>query len=69
VYDFITDKGYDISIVHGYSIGGPTSIYLASQRKVDLLVTDRTFSSLHEVKILKHSLLNDMVQFYIFYRK
>lgn len=51
VYDFVKEKGYSVEIVHGYSIGGPTAIYLASQRKIDLLITDRTFSSLVQVEI------------------
>lgn len=50
VYDFLKGKEYEIEIAHGYSIGGPTSIYLASERPVELLVTDRTFCSLQEVQ-------------------
>ena len=46
VYDFLGTQGYQIQVVHGYSIGGPTAIHLASERKVGLLVADRTFSSL-----------------------
>ena len=52
VYDFLTSAEYEVEIAHGYSIGGPTSIYLASQREISLLVADRTFSSLKDVAVI-----------------
>ena len=49
VYDSLREWGYDPVVAHGYSIGGPVAIYLAKHRKVNLLVADRSFSSLYQV--------------------
>ena len=62
VYEYYRDRGYEISIVHGYSIGGAAAIGLmeklssysgryrqAQDQKVEVLIVDRSFSSIGEV--------------------
>ena len=62
IYDYIK-KNYNYSKIGviGYSIGGIPAMYLAKNRKIDLLVSDRNFISIIEVlfnfhcgKILKY---------------
>ena len=49
IYDYITENfKYNKIIVHGLSIGGIPSCYLASKRNVDLLIADRTFGSVQD---------------------
>ena len=46
IYDYMTENyNYNKIIVHGLSIGGIPSCYLASKRKINLLIADRTFGS------------------------
>ena len=46
VYDYITQNyNYKNIAVHGLSIGGVPSCYLAKNRKIKLLIADRTFGS------------------------
>ena len=46
IYDYITQNfRYNKIAVHGLSIGGIPSCYLAANRPIDLLIADRTFGS------------------------
>ena len=46
IYDYMTENyKYNKIIVHGLSIGGIPSCYLASKRNISLLIADRTFGS------------------------
>ena len=46
IYDYIIENfRYNKIIVHGLSIGGIPSCYLASKRNIDLVIADRTFGS------------------------
>ena len=55
VFDFYREKGYDIQVVHGYSIGGAAAVGLFDKTpqqnlsNVDILIIDRSFSSIGEV--------------------
>jgi alpha/beta superfamily hydrolase len=58
VYRFYRSKGYEVEIVHGYSIGGAAAVGLMEQLakgahqaadKVQVLIVDRSFSSIGEV--------------------
>jgi hypothetical protein len=61
VYKFYRSKGYEIDIVHGYSIGGAAAVGVLDnisknsqvypQDKVEILIVDRSFSSIGEVRI------------------
>lgn len=56
VYKFYRNKGYEIEIVHGYSIGGPAAVGLIEHISkeqvrnpndtVKILIVDRSFSSI-----------------------
>lgn len=55
VYRFYRNRGYEIEIVHGYSIGGAAAVGLMEQLskgkqqpgdKVEILIVDRSFSSI-----------------------
>lgn len=46
VYEKVIAEGFSPKIVHGYSIGGPIAIYLASLKPVSMLIADRTFGSI-----------------------
>ena len=49
IYDYMVENfKYNKIIVHGLSIGGLPSCYLASKRNVDLLIADRTFGSVQD---------------------
>ena len=46
IYDYIIENfKYNKIIVHGLSIGGIPSCYLASKRNINLIIADRTFGS------------------------
>ena len=46
VYDYIIQNyNYNKILVHGLSIGGVSICYLALQRKIDLVIADRTFGT------------------------
>ena len=50
IFDEGTKKyKYDKIIVEGYSIGGVAATYLANHRKIDILISDRNFASIHKV--------------------
>ena len=57
VFDFYRQKGYDIQVVHGYSIGGAAAVGLFDKTpeenlsNVDILIIDRSFSSIGEVTL------------------
>lgn len=49
IYDKVTkEKDYDKIGVYGYSIGGVSAFYLAENRKIDLIISDRNLSSFSE---------------------
>ena len=52
IYDYLEQNGYNVTVSHGYSIGGPPAIYLAANRSINLLVADRTFGNLDVVILL-----------------
>ena len=49
IYDYLEEQGYNVSVSHGYSIGGPPAIALAANRNINLLIADRTFGNLDVV--------------------
>lgn len=50
VYDYAKNlKVYEKIGVHGLSVGGIPSCYLGKNRKIDLLIADRTFGSVHTI--------------------
>ena len=55
VYNFYRAQGYDIKIVHGYSIGGAAAVGIFDkldeyeQKNIEVLIIDRSFSSIGEV--------------------
>ena len=64
VYDYYRHRGFEVQVVHGYSIGGAAAIGLMeklNQKKrpvedgnvVEVLIVDRSFSSIGEV-LLAH---------------
>ena len=49
IYDYIIENyRYNKIIVHGLSIGGIPSCYLAAKRNIDLIIADRTFGSVQD---------------------
>lgn len=52
VYQFYREQGYDISIIHGYSIGGAAAVGIFERippveaEKIEILIIDRSFSSI-----------------------
>jgi pimeloyl-ACP methyl ester carboxylesterase len=58
VYGYYRQLGYEIEIVHGYSIGGAAAVGLVEEAEktdngVKMLIVDRSFSSIGEVNILE----------------
>jgi pimeloyl-ACP methyl ester carboxylesterase len=60
VYHFYRSKGYQIEVVHGYSIGGAAAVGLMDRLakepqlpgdRVRVLIVDRSFSSIGEMSI------------------
>ena len=50
LFDFITKKYiYNKVGVYGYSIGGIPSMFLASKRKLDILISDRNFADINQI--------------------
>ena len=50
LFDFITKKYIYYKVgVYGYSIGGIPSTYLASKRKLDILISDRNFADVKQI--------------------
>ena len=58
VYNFYREKGYDIQVVHGYSIGGAAAVGIFDKvpeenlSNVEILIIDRSFSSIGEVRVI-----------------
>ena len=49
IYDYIVQNyRYNKIVVHGLSIGGIPSCYLASKRNINLIIADRTFGTVQE---------------------
>ena len=64
VYDYITSNySYKNISVHGLSIGGIPSCYLANNRKIKLLIADRTFGSVMD--FLNSFLYINKILFYL----
>ena len=50
IYDYIINLGkYKKIAVHGLSVGGIAACHLAKNRKIDLLIADRTFGSVNGI--------------------
>ena len=50
LFDFITKKYIYYKVgVYGYSIGGLPSTFLASKRKLDILISDRNFADINQI--------------------
>ena len=49
IYDEVHKRNYEKIIVYGYSIGGVAASHIAVNKNIDLLVLDRTFSSIKSI--------------------
>ena len=50
IYDYLFNLGvYKKIAVHGLSVGGIAACHLAKNRKIDLIIADRTFGSVEEI--------------------
>ena len=49
IYEEVKKRNYEKIIVYGYSIGGVAASHIAVNKNIDLLVLDRTFSSIKSI--------------------